>query len=141
VVGLAPGIGEELLFRGYTQTRLTHRWGRRVSIAVTSLLFAIIHFDLVQGTFVLLLGLWLGVVTERAGSIWPAIVCHAVNNSLSTLAAGFEPTGGAMSCRGFTLPMVAGAAVVLAACAWYVLRRPVVEVDETGTTGFPVIPL
>jgi membrane protease YdiL (CAAX protease family) len=130
VVGVAPGLGEEMLFRGYTQTRLTPRWGRRLSITVTSLLFALIHLDFVQGAFVLLLGLWLGALTERAGSIWPAIVCHALNNTAATLVAPFDPTGGASVCPRMTMPLIAGAAVVLAACVWYVLRRPVVPVEE-----------
>jgi membrane protease YdiL (CAAX protease family) len=129
VVGVAPGLGEELLFRGYTQTRLTHRWGRRVSVAVTSVLFALIHLDLVQGTFVVLLGLWLGVLTERAGSVWPAILCHALNNTAATLAAPFEPAGGGVARPGTSLPLIAGAAVALAACVWYVLRRPVAELE------------
>ena len=49
--GLGPGFGEELLFRGYIQTRLRQRWPRLVALAVTACLFGFIHFDLVQGAF------------------------------------------------------------------------------------------
>src|SRR5262249_6037781 len=38
-----PGIGEELLFRGYLQRGLQRRWRPAVFLTVTSLLFAIGH--------------------------------------------------------------------------------------------------
>lgn len=88
VIGLGPGIGEELLFRGYIQTRLRRRWGPGWAIFCTSLMFGVMHFDPVQGTFAMGVGLFLGYLTERTGSLWPAIVCHTVNNMVSTLEVG-----------------------------------------------------
>src|SRR5438067_2099052 len=76
VIGIMPGIGEELLCRGYIQTRLSQRWGRTVSILVTAILFAILHMDPLQSTFAFGLGVYLGLITERTGSLRPAMVCH-----------------------------------------------------------------
>jgi membrane protease YdiL (CAAX protease family) len=136
VVGLAPGFGEEMLFRGYMQTRLTRRWGRLVSIAIVSFLFALIHVDLIQGSFVLLLGFYLGEVTERAGSIWPAIVSHAVNNSLSTLLAPLSANGvGVPASTAQGLITVGACAVVLALCVWYVMSRPLVPPEGMPVSG------
>ncbi len=90
VIGVGPGIGEELLFRGYMQTRFTERWGVLRSCLLTSLLFGAMHMDLVQGGFAMSMGLFLGYVTERCGSIRPAMVCHAVNNAAATLAASYK---------------------------------------------------
>lgn len=87
VIGIAPGIAEELLFRGYIQTRLSKRWGPAWAILATSLLFGLNHWDLVQGTFAVAIGIYLGYLTERTGTIWPAMFCHAANNALATLAA------------------------------------------------------
>jgi membrane protease YdiL (CAAX protease family) len=90
IIGGAPGIAEELLFRGYIQTRLSQRWGPAPAVLCTAFLFGLIHFDLVQGTFACAMGIYLGWLTERTGSIWPAIVCHVGNNSFSTLATAGE---------------------------------------------------
>jgi len=144
VVGLAPGFGEELLFRGYMQTRLTQRWGRLASIGVVSLLFGVIHMDVVQGSFVILLGLYLGELTERTGSVWPAIVCHTVNNSLSTLVAPLAGQGTPLDATAngvwYGFVIVCACAVVLLACLIYVMWRPLVPVDGAKERGFDVGP-
>ncbi len=89
-IGIAPGIAEELLFRGYIQTRLTQRWGPGVGIFITAALFGLLHIDPVHGAFAVVMGLFLGYLTERSGSIRPAIISHAVNNIVATLAASPE---------------------------------------------------
>jgi membrane protease YdiL (CAAX protease family) len=80
-IGLAPGFGEEILFRGYIQTRLTRRWGRWVGIGVTAVLFGAMHMDWVQGSYAVVLGVYLGWASERADSTWPTILCHAALNA------------------------------------------------------------
>jgi len=86
MIGLAPGLDEELMFRGYMQTRLVERWGAAVGILITSILFGVLHLDLVQGAFAAGMGLLLGYLTLRVRSIVPAMICHAVNNTISTVA-------------------------------------------------------
>jgi membrane protease YdiL (CAAX protease family) len=85
-IAVAAGTAEEILFRGYLQTRLSRRWGPRPAVIVTSLLFGVAHFDPVQGSGAVFLGLYLGAITEWTGSIRLAIFCHIVNNLFATLA-------------------------------------------------------
>ena len=127
VIGLSPGLGEELLFRGYIQTRLRHRWPRMLALAVTAVLFGIIHFDFVQSTFAVFLGLWLGEVTDRTGSIWPAVIGHAVNNAAATVMGALLGSQQAVTSSpawelALTIP-------VFALCLLYLLRRPVRSAD------------
>ena len=82
VIGLAPAIFEELLFRGYVQTRLRRRWGIVAGIVIASVLFGAMHMDPLQSPLTAIIGLYLGYITERTGSIRPAMLCHAVNNSV-----------------------------------------------------------
>ena len=91
IMGIMPGIAEELLFRGYIQTRFTERWGARWAILWTALLFGVMHLDLIQGSYALAVGLLLGYMTERTGSVIPAMVCHAANNTITTLLTGIGP--------------------------------------------------
>jgi len=87
LLGLLPGFCEELLFRGYIQTRLVARWGAVWGIFWTALMFGIMHMDLMQGLFAVVIGCLLGFITVRSGSIIPAIICHASNNLTSMLLA------------------------------------------------------
>ncbi len=79
-VALAPGFMEELLFRGYFQTRLLQRWPPWVAILVTSAMFGIFHITPHSVVNAFVIGLWLGVLAWRAGSVWPGIMCHAFIN-------------------------------------------------------------
>jgi membrane protease YdiL (CAAX protease family) len=93
MLGLFAGFGEEFLCRGYIQTRLSRRWGALVAVLVSSLLFGILHFDVVHSTLAFFIGLYLGFLAERTGSIWPGIVCHALNNIISVYLTSLFPHG------------------------------------------------
>ena len=83
-IALVPGITEELLFRGYVQRRLLERWTPGVAITVTSLLFALVHLQPHHVVLAFPIGLWLGLVAWKTGSVLPSIFCHAfINGSLN----------------------------------------------------------
>lgn len=121
VVGLFAGVAEELFFRGFMQTRLAERWSPRVAVAVTALAFGLLHFDPVHSLLACGLGLWLGLVVERAGSIRPAIAAHVVNNLFACVFPQVIP---ADDLRGKLLNGALGlvSAVIFAACARHVVR-------------------
>nr|BAL59181.1 hypothetical protein HGMM_OP3C336 [Candidatus Acetothermum autotrophicum] len=54
-------------------------------MVVTALFFGVIHLDIVQGVLAFVIGLYLGYLTVRSGSIFPAIVAHGVNNLWATV--------------------------------------------------------
>lgn len=87
VIGVAPGVCEEALFRGYVQTGFTRRWGPWRGALITGFLFGLLHFNLVQGLFAMVLGVYLGLLTERTGSVLPAMFLHGTNNVIATLLA------------------------------------------------------
>ncbi len=79
-ISLAPGFMEELLFRGYIQSRLLKRWPAGWAILVSSVLFGLLHIMPQAVVFATVVGLWLGVVAWRTNSVWPGIACHAFVN-------------------------------------------------------------
>jgi len=89
VVGLLAPVAEELFFRGYMLTRLRAVWSPGPAILVSAIAFGIIHGEWVHGLLAAGIGVYLGLVTERSGSVVPAIVCHAVNNTASVLLSAW----------------------------------------------------
>lgn len=75
---LAPVL-EELLFRGAIQG-LLRAWGPRLAMAVTAVLFTLVHTRLWDLPAVLVLGFSLGYVCEVSRSVRPCIILHAANN-------------------------------------------------------------
>jgi membrane protease YdiL (CAAX protease family) len=88
--GLAP-LAEELFFRGYVQTRFSRRWGAKVSVVLASFLFGLLHLDPVHSFFALLIGLYLGWLTEITGSIRTSLFGHVANNAVWVIVAKFYP--------------------------------------------------
>ncbi len=92
-VGLLPSLAEEWLFRGYVQSRLQQRWSPFWAILVSSILFAGFHMDPVHIIAILPLGLWLGLITYKSGSLIPAMLAHFYNNSIAVLSSVYEQNG------------------------------------------------
>jgi membrane protease YdiL (CAAX protease family) len=81
-VGVAPGVSEEIFFRGLVQRRLATIWSPAAAIGTASALFAVVHIDPPVVAMAFVLGCWLGVLAWRTGSTWPGIVTHALINAL-----------------------------------------------------------
>ena len=110
-LSVVPGLVEESLFRGYIQRRLLKRWPPIVAIGFTSVLFASAHIDWHHALMVLPLGVWLGVVAWRAGSIWPAILCHFFVNLVAVMNARLSGDSADVQFT-FDAPTIGGLAVV-----------------------------
>jgi hypothetical protein len=82
-LGLAPAVSEELLFRGFLLRLLASRWPAALAVFGSAAVFGAAHVDVVQGVAAFVLGSYLGALAARAGSLRPAILSHAANNSLA----------------------------------------------------------
>jgi membrane protease YdiL (CAAX protease family) len=89
VIGLIAPVCEEVLLRGAFQGTLERRGPVR-AIAWTSLVFGVIHMNPFNFIGPILMGVGLGLVVWRTGSILPAILWHAVHNSVVVLMVGLE---------------------------------------------------
>lgn len=79
---LLPALGEELLFR-FVPLSLIAPYSKKVAVLVSALLFALVHLNLFQLPYAFLAGLVFAALDLMCGSIFPSLVIHFVNNSLS----------------------------------------------------------
>ena len=84
---------EELLCRGAIQTLGSHI-SPKFGIFVSAFIFGIFHLNISQFFNAFILGLLLGYVTYKSGSIIPSTLMHIANNSLAviTMAIGEKMT-------------------------------------------------
>ena len=77
---------EEVLFRGAIQGVLMRFFGRPwPAIIVAALVFGVFHMNPVQIVYATLLGIVLGWIYYRTGSLMSVIVGHVLNNSLAVV--------------------------------------------------------
>lgn len=84
VVLLGP-IVEELIFRGIVYREMEFSFGSRPAIVISALAFGIFHWDLVQTSYTLLIGLLLAYVYNRYRNFGLLVYLHMLNNFLETL--------------------------------------------------------
>jgi membrane protease YdiL (CAAX protease family) len=106
---LMPAICEELLFRGVVLRGLATRFIPVAAIALSAALFSAYHLSVAQAVPTFTLGLALGLLVQRGGSIVPSVLAHLLNNAIAVLVQRDAMPGGSW------LMHHVGAAVVLAA--------------------------
>lgn len=84
VVGIFSPLVEEVVFRGAILSALRERMkGTWMPIILTSLLFALIHMNPAQMPHAFLMGLLLGWLCCKFGTVVPGVVVHWVNNTIA----------------------------------------------------------
>ena len=86
---LGAPLVEEVLFRGILFAGLVNtRLGRLGTVIVTSALWAAAHLGaapILFGVIIFFMGLALGTLLLRFGSLWVTIACHTLWNLVTTL--------------------------------------------------------
>ncbi len=82
LVAVLPGFCEEFMHRGIVLQGTKHAGFSR-AIIVSSVLFGLIHFNINQVSYAVVLGLIMGFVSVVGKNIWPAIIIHFTNNFIS----------------------------------------------------------
>ncbi|MEN8904854.1 MAG: CPBP family intramembrane glutamic endopeptidase [Clostridiales bacterium] len=85
VIGILGPIFEEILLRGIIQNEINKNLNIYLSITIQALIFSIIHGNIVQSSYALILGLVIGFTYYISKSIWTPIIIHATINLQSTV--------------------------------------------------------
>lgn len=81
---IVPALVEEFACRGLILGALK-KYGNGFAVVVSAIVFGVLHGNWGQIPFAFLVGLVLGFVTLKTGSIWTAIFIHAFNNGFSVI--------------------------------------------------------
>lgn len=114
---VVPAVVEEFAIRGVVMQPL-RKYGDWFAILMSSIVFALMHGNLVQAPFAFIAGLGLGYAVIASGSLWTGILIHLLNNSISvvqTIAFAFLPpeTANLISAGMIGVIIAAGAAALL----------------------------
>lgn len=126
VAALAPGFGEEVVFRGLGVANYmrTIRSERQIPVIfwLSSIVFGLIHLSnilaggdtvavLIQAPYAIGVGMALGAVYLRTGNLWPCMIGHFSLDFTEMIRADLAESGGVMTgiAAGDWLTMVAAA--------------------------------
>ena len=99
-IGLLAPLSEEIVLRGAVLRSLlakpllangSERTNAWVAIAISALFFALVHFNPAQMPHAFVIGLLLGWMYWRTGSILPGVAYHWANNSIAYIIYNIYP--------------------------------------------------
>jgi sodium transport system permease protein len=117
-LAVLPGVCEEIAFRGLLLHGLRRRFRPATLCLVVGCVFGFFHFALFRLVPTAFLGTILAAVTVATGSIFPAMLWHALNNGLP-VAASSVPWLGAVGSKWWHSAV---AVVPLALSLWTIWR-------------------
>ena len=85
VASLIAPVFEEVLFRGMLFSSLNKRYGYKVGLVLSSLVFGFVHLNPAQIVTTLVLGPYLCIMYRKLGSIVPGMILHSLHNAAVTL--------------------------------------------------------
>lgn len=91
VIGIWAPLVEELVFRGLVFGWLIGRLPGWLAVIGSAILFGLAHVEPVHAVLAGVLGLWLGTLRLKSGSIWPSIAAHMANNTVFVWAMYLVP--------------------------------------------------
>ena len=121
-IALLPAVVEELIFRGIVLQSL-RPWGDGFAVAVSAVLFALLHRNTAQFPNALLMGVALGYFVVKTNSLWTSMLIHLANNAfILILAVASQEMGylGQLAIQGLQMALY-GLAGILG--VWYLWHR------------------
>lgn len=90
LVVIAP-IVEEIFFRGYLYSRLKKYLPTWMAIIIVSALFGVAHGQINVGIMTFVMSIFLCLLRDLTGSLWPAITMHMIRNGIAFIVLFVVP--------------------------------------------------
>ena len=145
IIGLGPGLAEELWCRGFLGRGLVGHYGVPLGVLLTSFLFGLIHGDPHQGTMAMLMGITLHFAYVTTRSLLVPMLLHFLNNALSVLGdkigSGMEKIDTNPEDISWVLYVVSALLMIVVGWALYRTRARLAAVDGNGPPAWrPAFP-
>lgn len=130
-IALLGPVLEEILCRGMI-LRVGSSISNKFGVILSALLFSFMHMNFLQGTNTFIMGIILGYVTIKSGSIIPAVIAHIFNNCMAIAVYAVEPVFGEAAAEAFGkyLPFVLGALGVISLIILFVRNKKLDEAKD-----------
>lgn len=119
-VSVVAPIYEEIIFRGILLKGMSKKINPTIALVISSLFFAIVHMSIPQGINAFFLGLVLGFIYLKTGSIYLSIFAHFVNNILAlSISSSFLRIGGKYVIEIHVMFLILGIILLAIVCSGY----------------------
>lgn len=124
-LALVPAFCEELIFRGIVYRGFRERFSSATAILLSALAFAVVHQNLQQLIYPIILGCLLAFIVEKTGSLFLSMVVHFANNFIVVTMRFIENlTGFSMKLPNtWVLYLVAGIGLLVAFAIWKLVDK------------------
>jgi membrane protease YdiL (CAAX protease family) len=123
VLAVVPAICEEILVRGAIARGIAGRLGPLAAVLLSSGYFALLHLSLARALPTALLGAALALIVLRSGSLVPAILVHALNNTAALLLANASMSAAVAGLARHPVASLAASSIGSLAGLFLLLRR------------------
>ena len=146
VLVLLPAVAQELAFRGFILTGLRRRFRPWTAILLSSFLFALFQMNVFELLPHFFLGIVLGLLATRTGSVFPGMLFHAFYRGVFVCAIYL--LGGGQVGHGVSLDMAHDLRLLLSVLCvvpagfliWRLARQPATPSSTESSTDKPCVP-
>jgi membrane protease YdiL (CAAX protease family) len=119
-VAVVAPIYEEVVFRGILLKGMAKKINPAIALVVSALFFALVHMNIPQGINAFLLGIVIGAIYLKTGSIYLSIFAHFTNNILAiTISSLFMTIVGKYSMATHGIFLIIGVVLLVISCKGY----------------------
>ncbi|MCP4501474.1 MAG: ABC transporter permease subunit [Deltaproteobacteria bacterium] len=124
-----PALCEEMAFRGSLLSAAKRPW---LGVVVVAVVFAVFHGSLMRAPITFIVGLFVGLLRVKTGSLFPSILLHLTHNGVALLIAAslatdekavVDLTAPQPVYAGLPLPLLVGSAVAVLVLVGILLRE------------------
>jgi membrane protease YdiL (CAAX protease family) len=114
-VAVTPAVCEEALFRGWLLGTLRRKLALAPALIVQSGIFALFHMSPLSIVALAFVGIYLGWLFERTGTLYAPMVAHCLYNATIIGVTNLHPRWLVTEQGGFSLPVIGGSLAAFAA--------------------------
>jgi membrane protease YdiL (CAAX protease family) len=120
---IVPAIVEEFALRGVVMQPL-RKYGDWFAILMSSLVFALMHGNMVQVPFAFIAGIAMGFAVIKTGTLWTSIIIHFLTNASSLLQSIYLEKTASTGTSLLTVYVFYAVVILLGGvCAFFYFRR------------------